>query len=193
MPMTSSGGIGSFRIGGAPIGGHAPRAQAGTQSVSVPPPLLLVLRRRTVLARPPDVLAAIADFWEADAALAGFSPGLVLTMGPLEPEPPMATYFVVSENEDGKNTGVGYWEDRVIQLNLWDDDDARLALAEAAVQASYDPLQQSKALDFGNGYLMRFQRVGGGGPVVTPRKTRSGTRVIHRWFTYRVWAGRNVG
>jgi hypothetical protein len=159
-----------------------------------PQAVLLMLRRRgyTPIAVPDDVLAAIAARWEADPSLVTFSPGLVLTMGPIEPEPPMATYFVVSEVEDGQNTGVGYWEDRVVQLNLWDDDDARIVAAEAAVQASYDPLQRTKALSFSNGYLMRFQRVGGGGPTVTGRKTRSGSHVLHRWFTYRIWSGRNI-
>lgn len=163
---------------------------------AAPPPLLFLLLEQEgggapPVAPPEDVIAAIAAKWRDDPTLTAISPGLVLTMGPIEPEPPMATYFVVADVTAGKNTMSGYYEDKVVQINLYDDDDDRLAASEAAVEAAYDPLQRTKALAFTNGYLMRFQRVGGGFGN-TRRRTRSGNYVLHRWFTYRVWAGRNI-
>ncbi|WP_422928559.1 hypothetical protein [Singulisphaera sp. PoT] len=167
--------------------------KTGDLGGGVPPQMGVVLRRREAEAEPelwPDLLSAVANYWDSVAGLKEVSPELYLNEGPANPTYPFAMFSNPGEAVTG-NTGPGYWERKVIVFAIYATDDNRLIDYGDWLTAAYDPLNTSKDLHFRNGYLMGFRRTGG--RLERMPNLSKGEYVWRQSYTYLATVGRSRG
>lgn len=158
------------------------------------PALVILLRRRAALSpfvAPYDVIAALQSKWVGNPSLVAVSARLYLNKGPKPTVYPFCVLSQVAEKPT-LNTGLGYWETKVLQFAIYHTDADALGTLGDTLTSSFDPLNRTKALSFANGYLKRFRRKGGL-LLRMPDLGPGGQIVYQQSYAYIVEVGRTQG
>ncbi|MDR3634348.1 MAG: hypothetical protein P4L84_11135 [Isosphaeraceae bacterium] len=108
---------------------------------------------------PADFLSALVAYWKADAYLTAIVPEPYLGVAPAKTRPPYIEIHHIKGKAGGRNTGKGYWQDRLYQLSIWNPDaDKAVAWGEAII-TEFDKLI-ANPLTFVNGYQMGLYYAG---------------------------------
>lgn len=134
---------------------------------------------------PGDVVAAVSFLWSSTPAMVAISPKLYLKTAPRNPTYPYAVLTQQGERTRGNSAGLVYTEDKVFQFSIYHTDADALTPMGVSLVSTFDPLNKSKALYFGNGYLQGFRR-SGGNLIRMPGRASRATYLYQQTYMYAV-------